>query len=87
MKRRFYVPVSQSSELMSRWNFEMRTQGDPNALRAAYVGALDYVQSLVATTDEKTEAALVEKSIELAIRMAQRVDVRVQSAEELDEKK
>lgn len=35
---------------------------------------------------EQTEAALVEKSIELAIRMAQRVDIRIQSAEETDKK-
>lgn len=32
--------------------------------------------------NEKTEAALLERSVELAIRMAQRVDIRVQAAEE-----
>lgn len=36
--------------------------------------------------DEKTESALMEKSIELAIKMAQRVDIRIQSAEETDKK-
>ena len=34
----------------------------------------------------QNEAAQIEKSIDLALRMAQRVDTRVQSAEELDKK-
>jgi len=38
------------------------------------------------SVNEKTEAALMERSIELAIRMAQRVDIRIQSAEETDKK-
>lgn len=34
----------------------------------------------------QNEAAMIERSIDLAIKMAQRVDIRVQSAEETDKK-
>lgn len=38
------------------------------------------------TLNEKNEDLLLERSIDLAIRMAQRADVKIQSAEELDKK-
>jgi intergrase/recombinase len=34
----------------------------------------------------QNEAAMIERSIDIAIKLAQRVDIRVQSAEETDKK-